>query len=186
MTGATDIARDRRSAVSAAMLRMTRMHVRKATAEDIDAIIRVGASAWRATYPEIAGEAYVEKGIARWWTPEAVRPGVDRGDVLVAEPAPHHGVVGVAAYGERDDHLMLWKLYVHPDAQGSGAGRALLAEVVAAARRAGVPRIRLTHLVGNDRAHAVYERAGFTEVGRERSPIEGGPDEIVMELPLDA
>ncbi|OIJ26059.1 GNAT family N-acetyltransferase [Nocardioides luteus] len=156
------------------------MRVREATTADLDAVIHVGVTTWRATYPPITGEAYVEEGIATWWTPDAVLPGIENRRVLVAEDRDR--VVAMAAYTPFEDHLMLWKLYVLPDAQGSGAGGALLAEVIA---RAGDLPVRLTHLVGNDRAHAVYERLGFVETGKVASPIDGGPDEVAMERPAD-
>lgn len=159
------------------------MHVRTATAADLERVIEIGTTTWRATYPPITGEAYVEEGIARWWTPEAVQPGIERGTVLVAEDGA--GPVAMASYSLLDDGaVMLWKLYVLPDAQGSGAGRALMTAVMEAGRESGAGTVRLTHLVGNDRAHAVYERLGFVEVGRVGSPIEGGPEEVVMERPL--
>lgn len=154
------------------------MQVRDATASDLDAVIHVGVTTWRATYPPITGEAYVEDGIAKWWTPDAVRPGIEAGRVLVAEADDQ--VVAMAGYSIFEDHLMLWKLYVLPEAQGSGAGSALLTEVI---DRAGDLPVRLTHLAGNDRAHAVYERLGFVETGTVRSPIDGGPEEIAMERP---
>lgn len=154
------------------------MRVREATTADLDAVIHVGVTTWRATYPPITGEAYVEKGIARWWAPEAVIPGIEDGRVLVAEDGDR--VVGMAAYTPFEDHVMLWKLYVLPDAQGSGAGGALLTEVIA---RAGDLPVRLTHLAGNDRAHAVYERLDFVQTDKVTSPIDGGPEEIVMERP---
>lgn len=152
------------------------MHVRQATVEDLDAVIHVGVTTWRATYPPITGEAYVEEGIAKWWAPDAVLPGIEAGTVLVAEIDDR--VVAMASYSLREDHLMLWKLYVLPEAQGSGAGGALLSEVIA---RAGDLPVRLTHLVGNDRAHAVYVKLGFIETDMVSSPIDGGPEEIVME-----
>ncbi|GGR70916.1 RimJ/RimL family protein N-acetyltransferase [Nocardioides luteus] len=154
------------------------MRVREARVDDLDAVIHVGVTTWRATYPPITGEAYVEEGIVKWWSPEAVLPGIQNRRVLVAEADDR--VVAMAAYTPFEDHLMLWKLYVLPEAQGSGAGRELLTEVIA---RAGDLPVRLTHLVGNGRAHAVYERLGFVETGMETSPIDGGPEEIVMERP---
>jgi GNAT superfamily N-acetyltransferase len=95
------------------------MQVREARTADLDGVIHVGVTTWRATYPPITGEAYVEEGIAKWWAPEAVLPGIENGWVLVAED---DGVVGMAAYTPFEDHLMLWKLYVLPAAQGSGVG----------------------------------------------------------------
>ncbi|MGH3351661.1 MAG: GNAT family N-acetyltransferase [Nocardioides sp.] len=158
------------------------MRVRQATAEDLDAVIDVGVRTWRATYPPITGETYVEEGIVKWWVPDTVLPSIENGRVLVAEVDDQIDgqVVAMASYTIFEDHLMLWKLYVLPDSQGSGAGSALMTEVIV---RAGDLPVRLTHLVGNDRAHAVYERLGFVETGTIESPIDGGPEEIAMERP---
>ncbi|TQL67930.1 ribosomal protein S18 acetylase RimI-like enzyme [Nocardioides albertanoniae] len=153
------------------------MQVREATKHDLDAVIHVGVTTWRATYPPFAGEAYVEEGIAKWWSPEAVLPGIENRRVLVAED--DGAVVAMAAYTLFEDHLMLWKLYVLPEVQGSGAGRALMTEVI---DRAGDLPVRLTHLVGNDRAHAVYERLGFATTGKVAGWADG-PGEIAMERP---
>ena len=53
-------------------------------------------------------------------------PGIRAGTVLVAEVDDR--VVAMASYSVLEDHLMLWKLYVLPDSQGSGAGSALLSQ----------------------------------------------------------
>lgn len=154
------------------------MQVRVATPEDLDGVIEVGTTTWWATYPPLAGDDYVRAGIARWWTREAVRPGIEAGRVLVAEQQGR--LIAMASYSLLEEAAMLWKLYVLPEAQGAGAGRALLDAVLEAAE--GRP-IRLTHVVGNDRARAVYERFGFRETGRKPSPIPGGPEEVSLERP---
>jgi GNAT superfamily N-acetyltransferase len=156
------------------------MQVRAATADDIGAVIEVGTEAWWATYAPLAGDDYVRDGIAKWWSREAIARGVEAGGTLVAEEAGR--VVGMASYSllADDDAVMLWKLYVRPDAQGNGAGRALLRAVVDGA---GDRPVRLTHVVGNHRAHGFYERLGFRETGRKPSPIPGGPEEMCMERP---
>ena len=160
------------------------MQIRRATAADLDAVIDIGTRTWWGTYPPIAGGDYVRAGIARWWTPEAVLPAIRVGRVLVAERDGR--VIAMASYSLLDpaeDAAMLWKLYVDPAVQGSGAGRALVDAVIAEiGTRRGV--LRLTHLLGNDHAHAVYQHLGFRTTGRVGSPIEGGPEEVVMERPL--
>ena len=52
--------------------------VRTARPADVDALLAVGRAAWRATFEPLAGPAYVEAGLARWWTPEAVRADVKK------------------------------------------------------------------------------------------------------------
>src|SRR5436190_24234760 len=52
-------------------------------------------------------------------------------------------------------------LVVHPDERKRGIGEALLKHVVAQARAAGITRITLLTDMQNERAQAMYRRAGF-------------------------
>jgi GNAT superfamily N-acetyltransferase len=52
-------------------------------------------------------------------------------------------------------------LAVDPAAEGAGAGRALVAEVLARARRAGRTRLVIHSTPWMGRAHGLYERIGF-------------------------
>lgn len=155
--------------------------VRRAVEVDVEAVRAVGFATWPATYTPIAGEAYVEQGLAKWWSAEAVRESIRRGTVLVAER--EDVVIGVASVSAGDDGVpMLWKLYVAPSAQGSGAGSALLAAAIAALP-AGADRLRLDYLDGNEQAAAFYRARGFAEIGRYAGALDG-PDEVLMELRL--
>jgi GNAT superfamily N-acetyltransferase len=70
-------------------------------------------------------------------------------------------------------HAYVADLFVRQAARGHGIGTALLAEAERLARAAGVPRIRLGVLVGNDGAEALYLRSGYR------------PYAIAMSKPLD-
>jgi GNAT superfamily N-acetyltransferase len=155
--------------------------VRLATEADVEGIRDVGHRAWPPTYEPIAGAAYVEQGLARWWSAEAVLASIRRGGVFVAQAAGE--IVGMASVGEQDGTPYLWKLYVVPDRQGGGAGSALLAAVIDSVPP-GTTRLGLDHVDGNERAAAFYRAKGFVRTGRKTSPIDGGPDEILMELTL--
>ncbi len=154
--------------------------VRAATEADADAVREVGLQTWPATYGPIAGAAYVEQGLARWWSRDAVLDSIRRGGVFVAEQ--DGAVVGMASLGEHDGVPMLWKLYVVPSAQGAGVGAALLAAAIDSLPSS-ADRLRLDHTEGNEQAAAFYRRKGFREVGRYPGAIQG-PDEILMELLL--
>lgn len=52
-------------------------------------------------------------------------------------------------------------LAVHPDMQGNGFGRALVAEITALARKTGKRAVRLDILGTNGAAERLYSGAGF-------------------------
>jgi ribosomal protein S18 acetylase RimI-like enzyme len=58
-----------------------------------------------------------------------------------------------------------------PQAQGRGAGRALMTAFLAALRAAGVPRVHLGMAVRNTGARAFYDRLGFHLVEQEGSSL---------------
>jgi ribosomal protein S18 acetylase RimI-like enzyme len=140
--------------------------VRRATVDDTAAVRAVGHATWPSTYGPIHGEEYVRAGLERWWSTEAVRRGIEGGATTtwLAEDATGE-VVGCCVVGQRDGGPFVYKLYVVPTAQRSGAGRALL-DAVVADLPADASAVQLDHAEGNDRAHAFYTRLGFVETHR--------------------
>jgi ribosomal protein S18 acetylase RimI-like enzyme len=63
-------------------------------------------------------------------------------------------------------HADIEKVAVDPDCQGRGVGRRLMAELIAAARAAGIEVLTLDLRADNLRAAALYESAGFRQYGR--------------------
>lgn len=156
------------------------MDIRLADTKDAYAVRSVGLRTWPATYEPIAGPEYVAHGLARWWSPEAVRRGIERQGTFVAVSGDD--VVGTATVGELDGCPVLWKLYVLPELHGCGFGSALL-DAVLRSLPPGAERLRLSYVEGNLEARRFYRRKGFVEVLREKDP-EGGPATIWMELRL--
>lgn len=157
--------------------------VRSATGNDLDAVLDVGHRTWPPTYEPVAGAEYVQMGLAKWWTPDAVIPSIRTGRTLVAEVAGE--VVGVASHGVLGEDLVLWKLYVLPGHQGQGVGARLLEAVCDRAVEFGRPRVVLSHLDGNAQATAFYARHGFVETHRE-SGGTGLPTSVWVALDLTA
>ena len=151
------------------------LEIRAATDEDVDAIRAVGELTWPPTY-RFAGDEYVAHGLATWWSDEAIRRSLMTTATMVA--VLDGRVVGVGNLDLHRDPRTIWKLYVVPAAQGSGAGSALLRELV---RLAGDVTVTLEYVDGNDRAAAFYERQGFREVRRQAPQVAGGPDTVWME-----
>lgn len=143
--------------------------IRRATEDDVDAIRFVGFSTWPPTYGPVAGASYVVRGLDAYWSAAVLGPAVEAGDVLVAEADGR--VIGVSQAEADGDRLVMWKLYVLPAEQGSGAGRALLEAVRG---RADVEGLALwtEYVAGNERAGAFYRSQGFIAETTPSSAID--------------
>uniref|UniRef100_A0A0U1PBG9 [Ribosomal protein bS18]-alanine N-acetyltransferase n=1 Tax=Mizugakiibacter sediminis TaxID=1475481 RepID=A0A0U1PBG9_9GAMM len=93
-----------------------------------------------------------------------------------------YGILSVAA-GEA--HVL--NVCVTPAEQGRGHGRRLLQRLIDLARWHGAERVFLEVRPSNAHAIAMYERAGFNEIGRRPNyypAARGREDAIVMAMEL--
>jgi GNAT superfamily N-acetyltransferase len=102
-------------------------------------------------------------GAAAYWR-RVLQPGV----VLLLAEADGRiigtGQLELALRPNGRERAEVCKVLVHPDAQGRGIGRAIMAALESEARRSGR---RLLHLdtAEGDRANRLYRRMGYTELG---------------------
>ena len=82
-----------------------------------------------------------------------------------------------AGYGYVSDVIPELTLAVTEDARHRGIGGRLLDGLVGSAQAQGLPGLSLSVEDGNDRARALYERAGFVTVGRS-----GNSDTMLLKL----
>ncbi len=109
--------------------------VRRAEPDDADALGVIHVAAWRAAYPGLMPQAYLDGLDAgnradHWRETLAVPPRDPRTARLVAEldgEVVGFAVAGPAGGDETDDVGEVYTLNVDPGAWGSGSGRALLA-----------------------------------------------------------
>lgn len=161
--------------------------LRPGTAADIPALRALGEAVVPATYGPIDA-AYARLMLEQWWTPERFADTLPRVRMLLAERDGQ--VVAMTSFGRlsashRDfphvtgDREVMWKLYVHPDHQGLGIGRRLLAEVEAMVEG---EELWLEVVDGNHRAFAFYRAHGFEEV--ERVSDREWPDDVWLRKEL--
>lgn len=138
------------------------MHIRNATPADIPAIVAMGERFYATTrYREFA--EFCAETVA-----ELAHTLIDRGIVLLAEADTGDvvGMVGlfVAPFMFNRDRCAAYEVmwWVNQDAQGAGAGKALLAAVEPACRAAGCHAAQMVHLTTSPpQAAALYERLGY-------------------------
>lgn len=105
------------------------------------------------------------------------RPSIEAGTTWVTGSP----ITAVLTLYPVDNHLLIENIAVHPSAQGSGLGRALMSFAEQEAARRGLTRMALyTHEVMTEN-QAIYARLGYTEVERR---TEDGYRRIYMEKRL--
>jgi ribosomal-protein-alanine N-acetyltransferase len=82
------------------------------------------------------------------------------------------------------DEAEILTLAVAPEARRTGLGRALLDAACEAARAAGAVRLFLEVSATNQAARALYDAAGFQQIGRRRRYYADGSDALTMSLTL--
>lgn len=96
-------------------------------------------------------------------------------------------IAGCAVVSQVIDETELLEIAVHPDFQGRGLGKALLAHVLAQARANAARCMHLEVRIGNTRARALYEKMGFAVVGQRKAYYRttNGPREDAVLMRAD-
>jgi ribosomal protein S18 acetylase RimI-like enzyme len=152
--------------------RPTETVIRRAGAADADALARVSARAWAATYPGIVPEPVLEKWIET--APANWRESLERAETeprARAWAADRGGaVIGYATTAPGKDWWLpppdgageLTNLYLDPDEIGTGLGSRLYDHAAGDLRRRGYTPFVVWAFRDNLRAVRFYERKGLT------------------------
>lgn len=137
------------------------MQIRQAEIRDLDEIVAMSRAFYETTsYRGFAAfDADTVSGLAAGLIDHHVMLVAEADDALI-------GMVGllVAPFMFNGNVLAAYEVvwYVAPDAQGRGAGKALLAAIEPACRERGCAAIQMVHLANSPpQAAAIYERMGF-------------------------
>lgn len=157
------------------------MLIRPPRPDEAEPLADLHLTTWRETYadhfPPSAWGAEAREARVQLWTAICSAP---RPDSRTAVAELDGRVVGFAHAGRNVDdppprERQLWFIYLLASAQGSGAGQALLDEVL------GDDPASLWVLEANPRARAFYVKNAFAPDGaRQPSGFDGAPDEIRM------
>jgi ribosomal protein S18 acetylase RimI-like enzyme len=147
-----------------------------ADAADIPAIQRLADETWRRHYAGILSDAQIDYMLATGYSAAALEKFFVLPDAGLALARINARAVGFAAWYPLHEvrEMKLDKLYVLPEHQHAGIGRALIEHVVARARVSHLPAVTLNVNRGNVKAVAAYERCGFRIRARGDFPIGNG------------
>lgn len=142
---------------------VTDLTIRKIAAADHQAVGAVGFAAWAAS--DAFEDSYRDPDvIARVRHEFAIFPKETIGEIFVAERGEM--IIGWGARENEPNYVS--DLWVHPDHQGKGVGRALLLHLCELMAAEGLATAVLDTHAGNDGAIRLYQRCGFTIVWRGR------------------
>ncbi len=146
------------------------MVVRKAKLEDVDGICHVCAEGYRATYPGLLPEDFIERTIAEFYNPERIQREINNPEGwngwYVAED--NGSVVGAGGGGMTGPGISeLFVLYVDPQHLGQGIGTKLLAAITDELRAQGAHEQWVSTTKENQQAIPFYKARGFVEQGEQ-------------------
>lgn len=120
-------------------------------------IALLAAIVWRAHYPGIISPEQIDYMLAKMYDPDVLRREM-KGGITYLRLFEGDQLLGFAAYGPAGNEIKLHKLYVDPEHQRCGIGKALLQYVE---RGASGRTVVLTVNKRNHQAIAAYKKHGF-------------------------
>ena len=129
--------------------------IRNARETEIDSLARIWFDGWQDAHADI-----LPAELARLRTLDSFRERLHTAIDTVRVAGPDGTPLGFSMV--KGDEL--YQLYVSPRARGPGAAAALVHDVIAQFREAGIQTGWLACAIGNDRAARFYEKTGWTRV----------------------
>ena len=162
---------------------MAEAFIRTAMRADLDAVKRLLAETWHATYDPIIGADKVDEITAMWHSPEALgsRLSAPNSEFLVADTGS--GITGMAFASQDGKVIDLQQLYVSPQYQGSGIGTNLIGELLSCFINAQTMRVQVAS--ANAGAVGFYTACGFASDGSDPVREETtGMDHVTLMLDI--
>ena len=130
---------------------------------------------WHECFVDIISEGQIDYMVEKFQSLEAMIRQVEEQAYTYLAVYDDDDLCGyIAVKPEHDDRFFLSKLYLRVDKRGQGIARLMLERVFEEARKHGKSSVYLTVNKHNDRAVAVYKKAGFVLTDSVVTDIGGG------------
>ena len=137
------------------------IRIANATVADIPTIRNIAMAAWPVTYSPILTIAQIEYMLGTFYHPAEMQKQMEAGTQQYLLAYQNDLPIGFAGFGAQEEGIYkLHKLYVLPHIHKSGAGKALLEEVVKQSQAAAATKLILNVHRSNP-AKGFYEKQGF-------------------------
>ncbi len=144
--------------------------------EDLSELARLASLIWHAHYPGMISTDQIDYMLGEMYSQDRLRRELLIEGVFYLHIGSPGAMVAFAAVGPTPDpsEFKLHKLYVHPDYQRRGFGKALLQAAAVRAREAGGERLALCVNKRNTTALQAYRAYGFRQRAEVCVDIGGG------------
>jgi ribosomal protein S18 acetylase RimI-like enzyme len=136
--------------------------IRPAGLQDVPGIASVAFHTWNITYAHSVAPHNRQEFLAQTYAPQRLGEAITQAHSWFYVATQAKMVVGFVQYERRfDAEGELVRIYIHPDHQRQGIGRAFLGAGLAAMASAGISDCYVSAEISNAAARAFYERFGF-------------------------
>ena len=160
--------------------------IREAVAEDISIIRSIAEATWPSAYSHIISKEQLDFMLDWMYSDASLQEQMNTGDQFFLAEYDQQ-IIGFASVKKGKEGISkLNKLYVLPNIQKTGAGKALLNKAISYAKENASTRLQL-HVNRNNTAKDFYEKNGFTVIQEADFPIGNGyfMNDYIMELIID-
>jgi len=162
--------------------------LRKIAVQELAKVQSIAHRTWPTTFANILSTEQIDYMLNWMYSLEMLESQLDKGHtfLLAEEKGEELGFAGFELNYSEGPKAKLHKIYLLPEAQGKGAGKALILEVANLAKNASQKSLLLNVNKYNQNAINFYLKMGFQEIYKEVIDIGNGyvMDDVVMELNL--
>jgi diamine N-acetyltransferase len=164
------------------------MNIRQLSKAELNLVQSIAHRTWPSTFSNILSPEQIQYMLNWMYSLDMLESQLEKGHtfLLVEDEGKELGFAGFELNHSEGPKAKLHKIYLLPEAQGKGAGKALILEVANRAKNAGQKSLLLNVNKYNQNAINFYLKMGFQEIYKEVIDIGNGyvMDDVVMELNL--